>query len=427
MAFNWKRAVSIGFGFVAIFLIWPIYNQFIPVFLQAGNPLWEAESTVANPALTEVAGFGLSSTLAFFIMTWDNIINIFVQSWAGAKSDRTWTRWGRRKPWLVVGVPIAALGFILIPTARTLITILLFILITNLGMALFRAPTAAYLGDQFLPQQRSKARGIAAMMAGLGGILALIVGSLLFERIGRSAPFIFSAVLMIAATLMVLLLVRELPAGESETAESRSTVRQAFQFLWQAENHSGIWLLVTVSLSFMIFESLQAGLSSFAVFVLDIPLGQAVRLAAVFALVLVLSAYPSGMIGTRFGRQRTINAGLVGLLLTTVCCYFFIRSPLSFVIILIPLGLFTSFVVINDLPLLYDISDGGRIGAFTGVYFVATQTAAVLGPTLAGFATDIAGSHRAIFAFAALCALIAWVLLQRVRIVRPELEPVAGF
>jgi MFS family permease len=225
---------------------------------------------------------------------------------------------------------------------------------------------------------------------------------------------------MIAATLVVLLLVRELPAGESETAESRSTVRQAFQSLWQSENQSGIWLLVTICLSFMIFESLQAGLSSFAVFVLGIPLGQAVRLAAVFALVLVLSAYPSGMIGTRFGRQRTINAGLVGLLLTTICCYFFIRSPLSFVIILVPLGFFTSFVVINDLPLLYDISDGGRIGAFTGVYFVATQTAAVLGPTLAGFATDIVGSHRAIFAFAALCALIAWVLLQRVRIVQPE-------
>jgi MFS family permease len=367
-----------------------------------------------------VAGFELSSTLAFFIMTWDNIINIFVQSWAGAKSDRTWTRWGRRKPWLVAGVPIAALGFVLIPTARTLITILFFILITNLGMALFRAPTAAYLGDQFPPPQRSKARGITAMMAGLGGILALIAGSLLFERIGRSAPFIFSAVLMIAATLVVLLLVRELPAGESETAESRSTVRQAFQSLWQSENQSGIWLLVTICLSFMIFESLQAGLSSFAVFVLGIPLGQAVRLAAVFALVLVLSAYPSGMIATRFGRQRAINAGLIGLLLTTVCCYFFIRSPLSFVMILVPLGLFTSFVVINDLPLLYDISDGGRIGAFTGVYFVATQTAAVLGPTLAGFATDIAGSHRAIFAFAALCALIAWVLLQRVRIVQPE-------
>jgi MFS family permease len=425
MTFDWKQAVSVGFGFVAIFLIWPIYNQFIPIFLQAGNPLWEAQAITGAP-LTTVEGFGLSSTFAFFVMTWDNILNIFVQSWAGAKSDRTWTRWGRRKPWLVVGVPVAVLGFVLIPFARTLIAILLFILIANLGMALFRAPTAAFLGDLFPPQQRSKARGIAAIMAGLGGVLTLVVGSVLFERLGRPAPFIFSATLMIAATIMVLILVREPPTGEIKSAKSSSTVRQTFRTLWETENHSGIWLLLTISLSFMIFESLQVGISSFAVFVLDIPIAQTVRLVAVFALSLVLSAYPSGLIATRFGRQRTMNAGLVGLLLTALGGYFFVQGPVGFVIILVPSAFFTSFIVINDLPLLYDLGDDGRIGAYTGVYFVATQTAAVLGPTLAGFATDVAGSHRAIFAFAAVCALAAWLLLQQVRVALPRVEAVGA-
>jgi MFS family permease len=293
-------------------------------------------------------------------------------------------------------------------------------------MALFRAPTAAFLGDLFPPQQRSKARGIAAIMAGLGGVLTLVVGSVLFERLGRPAPFIFSATLMIAATIMVLILVREPPTGEIKSAKSSSTVRQTFRTLWETENHSGIWLLLTISLSFMIFESLQVGISSFAVFVLDIPIAQAVRLVAVFALSLVLSAYPSGLIATRFGRQRTMNAGLVGLLLTALGGYFFVQGPVGFVIILVPSAFFTSFIVINDLPLLYDLGDDGRIGAYTGVYFVATQTAAVLGPTLAGFATDVAGSHRAIFAFAAVCALAAWLLLQQVRVALPRVEAVGA-
>jgi MFS family permease len=419
MTFNWKRAVSVGFGFVAVFLIWPTYNQFLPVFLQAGNPLWEADLAVIDPSMRQVAGFGLSSTLAFFIMTWDNIINIFVQSWAGAKSDRTRSRWGRRKPWLMVGVPIAAAGFVLIPFAAGLLALLLFIVITNMGMALFRAPTAAFLGDLFPPEQRSKARGIMAMMAGSSGILALLVGSVLFERLGRPAPFIFAAILMLAAAVVVLIFVREPSPDKFEMSQSKGTVRQALRALWQTENRSGFWLFLAISLSFMIIESLQAGISSFAVFVLGIPLAQAVRFGAIFALVLVLSAYPSGLVATRFGRQQTISAGLIGLLITAVCCYFLVHTPVTFAIALVPLGFFFSLIVINDLPLLYDIGDDGRIGAYTGVYFVATQLAAVLGPTLAGIATDIAGSHRVIFAFAAFCALFAWFLLRQVRIARP--------
>ena len=419
MAFNWKKAVAAGFGVVAVFLIWPTYNQYLPVFLQAGNPLWEAETALANPSLAETAGFGLSSTLAFFIMTWDNILNIFVQSWAGARSDRTRTRWGRRKPWLMIGVPIAAVGFVLVPFAGAIWTLLLFIIITNLGMALFRAPAAALLGDLFPPQQRSRARGIMVMMAGLGGVLALLAGSVLFERLGRPAPFVFSAILMVAAAVIVLVFVREPAVREVEESGTKATVRQALRALWQTENRSGFWLLLTIGLSSMVIDSLQAGISSFAVFVLDIPLGQAVRYGAIFALVLILSAYASGLAATRFGRQRVIGAGLVGMFLTAAVSYFFVQTTAAFALVLAPLGLFVSLITVNDLPLLYDIGDESRIGANTGVFFVATQSAAVLGPTLSGIGIDIGGSHRMIFAFAAFWALLAWLVLRQVRVVRP--------
>jgi len=55
---------------------------------------------------------GLTSLVIGFIMTWDNIINMFFQPWVGARSDRTRTRFGRRKPWLMVGAPIAAVFFL---------------------------------------------------------------------------------------------------------------------------------------------------------------------------------------------------------------------------------------------------------------------------------------------------------------------------
>jgi Na+/melibiose symporter-like transporter len=39
-------------------------------------------------------------------MAWDNLINIVVHPWAGVRSDHTWTRWGRRKPWILIGLPM---------------------------------------------------------------------------------------------------------------------------------------------------------------------------------------------------------------------------------------------------------------------------------------------------------------------------------
>ena len=69
---------------------------------------------------TPLVGFALAPSLAFFIMTWDNLLNIVVHPWAGVRSDHTWTRWGRRKPWILVGVPLAVTGLLALPLAPTL-------------------------------------------------------------------------------------------------------------------------------------------------------------------------------------------------------------------------------------------------------------------------------------------------------------------
>ncbi|RXM21312.1 MFS transporter, partial [Citrobacter sp. AAK_AS5] len=86
----------------------------------------------------------------------------------------------RRKPWILVGLPIAVLGFTLLPFAPTALALAVVILITNFGMALFRSPTVAWLGDLFLPDDRSKANGIINLMGGIGSLLAFLGGGVLF-------------------------------------------------------------------------------------------------------------------------------------------------------------------------------------------------------------------------------------------------------
>jgi MFS family permease len=320
-------------------------------------------------------------------------------------------------------VPIAALGFLFIPLARTLPVILATILVFSAGMALFRAPTAALLGDLFPPGQRSQARGITGVMAGASGALALIVGSVLFERVGPAVPFIAAAFLMVVMAALAFLLIKEPhpPVKESSPTQEQASIptyRAVFDLLrrlWQAEDRRPLYFLLTILLSFMMFESLQTGISSFSVFTLGLAPAQAARFATVWAIAVILFAIPGGFIGSRIGRQRTLTIGLTGLFLVTAGSYFFIQNPATLVMALAVGGFFWSLVAVNDLPFLYDLGDEGQIGAYTGVYFVATQAAAILGPSLAGLTIGRLGSHRALFAFAALCALAAWLTLRRVR------------
>ena len=84
-------------------IIWPIFNQYVPLFLQAGNPDFPRQLLGGRCELPKLVGFGLAPGTGTSIMTWDNLINMFIAPWAGSASDRTWKELGRRKIWILVG------------------------------------------------------------------------------------------------------------------------------------------------------------------------------------------------------------------------------------------------------------------------------------------------------------------------------------
>ena len=414
--FSYSKTFIIGFGFLGISIIWPIFNQFVPIFLQAGNPEFTQQLLAEGRAVPDVVGLGLSPALALFIMTWDNLLNIFVQPWVGARSDRTWTRFGRRKPWILVGLPIAVVGFTLLPFAQTALAIAAFILITNFGMALFRSPTVAWLGDLFLPDDRSKANGIINLMGGIGSLIAFLGGGFLFNSVGRAAPFIAGAVLMVAALAVALLGVRESREAAEVSAEAGSSVRASLRAVLGHADRSGLYVLLGILFWFMAFNALEAGLSSFAVFTLGIAPGTASIYAAAISLSFLVFAWPAGMAGTRYGRRAVILVGLTGLTILFAVAYFLIQGAATFILILVLAGLFWALVNVNSLPLVYDYGDERQIGAYTGLYYFSSQLAAVLGPTLGGVLVDTLGNqYRWLFLFSAAFMALAWLVVTRIR------------
>jgi maltose/moltooligosaccharide transporter len=398
--FPWGRTFLLGFGFLGISIIWPIFNQYIPLILQAGNPEFERQLLAEGRELPKIVGFGLAPSLAMFIMTWDNLLNMFIAPWAGSVSDRTWNKLGRRKIWILAGAPIALLAFVFVPVAQSVLAVLAFILITNFGMALFRSPTVAWLGDLFARDDRSKANGVINLMGGVGGLLAYFGSGMIFNafensspQMARIMPFVAGAIVTAIALATALIFVKEprtLPGGEDR---EKPNVLKNVRMLFSNPDKSGVLVLLSILFWFMAFNALETGLSSFAVFSLGMRPGTASIYAGLVTISFIIFSIPAGFLGTRFGRGPIIRIGLIGLIVLLLFGYFFVQGNLLFAIVLIVTGGFWALVNVNSLPLVYDHGDERRIGAFTGLYYFSSQLAAVLGPTLGGLLVQSLGSQ----------------------------------
>lgn len=394
-SFPWRKTFILGFGFFGISIIWPIFNSFIPPLLEK---------------------LGLTAGVIGFIMTWDNLISLFLQPYIGARSDRTISRFGRRKPFLMIGAPLAAIFFILVPFVReNFMLIALGILGTNLAMALFRSPTIAYLGDLFKAEDRSKANGVINLMGGLGGAAALFGGGALY-KIGVPLPFIVGAGVMLIAIVIVLVAVKE-PEREVQVIvnDTPPSVLENFREVARNSDKSGLFLLGAIFAWFVGWNAMEAFFTLYGINILGIDAGDGSKMLTAFAAMLILFAIPSGLIATKIGRKPTITIGLVGMFVGLVAG-FFIRNQTVLLIVLAIMGGFWALVNINSLPMVYDLGGEERIGAFTGLYYFASSAAAITGPIVSGALIDLTGKNYAIlWLFSAVFIALAAGLMQRVQ------------
>lgn len=414
--FPWGRTFLVGLGFFGISILWPVFNQWVPLILQAGNP--EFPSSIPN-----FVGFGLGPALAMFIMTWDNIVNIFIQPWVGNRSDHTWNRIGRRKPWILLGLPIALVGFISIPLAQSVVAVAVFIMVTNVGMALFRSPVVSWLGDLFKPEQRSKANGVINLMGGAAGVLSYVLGGLIFNAFGRTGPFIAGSIAMVVALGAVIIWVKEPKErlgnhnepGEASDESVKGLIPN-LKAVFSNQDKSALFILLAIFFWFTGFNAIETGLSSFAVFDLGIKPGTASIVASVANLSFLAFAIPSGILAGKLGRRKTIIYGILALVVIFLASFFLVRGLISFIIILVLVGFFWSWINVNSLPLVYDHGDEKRIGAYTGLYYFFSQTAAVLGPTLGGVLVENASyNYKLLFIFGTVFLFLAFLSMLKVK------------
>jgi MFS family permease len=160
------------------------------------------------------------------------------------------------------------------------------------------------------------------------------------------------------------------------------------------ESIPSLALIIAAIFFYMLgFNSVETFFSSYCVSTLGVSEGTASLIFSAAYISFIIFAIPSGMLAGRIGRKRTMMLGLLIFSVLLVIAYF---TPVVPVIVAIMAfgGLAWALININGLPMVVDISESDRMmGTFTGLYFIATTLAAVLGPILNGWVIDTTGRN----------------------------------
>jgi MFS family permease len=405
--FNYGKIFLLGFGFFGVSVIWTLYNAFVPLFL-------------ANK-------FNLSPALIGFFMTLDNIAALFIQPPVGAWSDRLRTKIGRRMPFILIGAPISAIAFGFIPMAAILP---LFVACTStllLSMAFWRTPVVALMPDITPSKFRSTANGIINLMGGLGTIIASLVGSTLYE-INVNFPFWMGSILVVLAAALVFIFIKE--PKTYEAAEKEPNMFASLKELGQSGDKSGLRILFAIFFWFLAYSGIESFLTLYATKSLGLSAGDAGRLTGHMGILFVLFAILAGIIGTKIGRRTTISIGIVGMTTLIVLIAALPASFLTQYIAKIPVlgtirvlnlflmgaGITWAFININSLPMVVDLTTASRLGTFTGLYYLFSTFANIVGPNLNGWIVQIShGNYNNVMYAGPVFLVIALILMLGVK------------
>jgi maltose/moltooligosaccharide transporter len=389
---NYPKTFLLGFGFFGVSVIWGTYNAFVPLFL-------------ANR-------FGIGPAVIGFLMTLDNIAALFIQPPVGAWSDRLRTPIGRRLPFILIGAPIAAVAFGVLPLAATLPVFLAGKIALILSMAVWRTPVVALMPDITPSKYRSQANGVINLMGGVGAIISFLLGARLYE-INQNFPFWLGSVLVVLAAVLVFIFIREPKVYDQHPQSERPNLFKSVNSIIKDEDKSAIRIFLAIMFWFVAYNAIEAFFTLFANRHLGLAEADGVRLLGQLSLLFVLFALPSGIIGGKIGRRKTISFGIVMMgvcmLLMAVLSVPFLTQVLFAVpvlgevpwvgIILMFAGIGWAFININSLPMVVDMTDDIQIGTYTGLYYLFSTMAAILGPNINGWFVELAGQDYSVIMY----------------------------
>lgn len=454
MKLNYKRTILVGFAFFLISAFWQAYDAIVPLIL--------------------TNHFGLAQTVSGVVMSVDNILAVFLLPLFGAISDKVNTKYGRRTPFILVGTIVAIVAFIALTfvdnayLARViaevveanpqgsmtaadysdllakltieltlanplpLVGFIATLLVVLLAMATFRSPAVALMPDVTVKPLRSKGNAIINLMGAAGGIIVLVMG-MVFGTSKNSYMSYTSYVIAVTALMAVGLIIFLLSVKEKKWADEMEEASislgletagektldeaQPKRSLSRPELISLILILASVALWYIGYNSITSKYSVYATKVLGFDFNFTLIIAQAAAIV---SYIPVGIVASKFGRRKTILAGILMLASAFFIGNFITHESPEFIMypVFVLAGMGWATINVNSFPMVVELARGGDVGKYTGYYYTASMSAQIVAPVLSGLLYDLVdlavpgeGMRIMFFAFGTVFVALSFVTM----------------
>jgi MFS family permease len=362
-----------------------------------------------------VAGAGGKETALAWISGAGAFASIVVNPVAGALSDRTTSRLGRRRPWLVGGMLTGAALLVLMTFQTSIVGLALVWALVQGASNAALAGVTAYVPDQVPVNQRGVVSGLVGMAQVIGVVLGLALVSYLVTGLAQG-------VYLVAVLLLLLPLPLVLGVGDARLDRRRVPTfrlgefvrgfwvspRQHPDFAWAWITRFLMWLGTAMATLYLLYY-LKDGIGY------PEPAKGQTLLTGLYGLGTILTAVIGGRMSDRSGRRKVyvLWASLVmagaALLLAWVPTF-----PAAAVAALI-LGLGYGVYLAVDQALITQVLPSAEDRARDlGVINIANAAPQVLAPVIAAPIVTTLGGYPMLYSLVAVVTALAGILVRRI-------------
>jgi MFS family permease len=354
------------------------------------------------------------------------LMAIVVQPTIGMISDYTVTRWGRRKPYIVIGATLDVVFLIGLALSNSFLMILVFLVLLQFSSNFAQGPFQGYVPDLVPAKQVATASGLMGVMIVMGQIAGVGVatlglgGSLVLATIGLGLIELATAIVLVTS-------VRE---GSGAPPRPGSWLKVAGS-AWGTDilkESNVLWLLLVRLLFLGAVNATTLALYYFQR-THGLPESEAGSLVFVGTLVVGITtaaaAFPGARLSDRFGRRPMIWAacavGSAGMLLVALA-----PSEWLAIAAFVPFGIGVGIFLSVDWALMTDVIPKETTGRYMGILNAGTAAAGPVFLVVAGTVLDRvseqswANGPRAAMIVAALFLVGSGIALLRVDPTRRE-------
>jgi MFS family permease len=342
---------------------------------------------------------------------------------AGALSDRTASRFGRRRPWIFVGAILSALALTSMMLAGNIVILFIGWGFFQIGSNLILATLTAILPDQVPETQRGAVSGIV----GLGYPVGIIVGGVVPALLDPSISYIVIIAILLFVLIPYSLFLHDKILPREYIASFDLWVflkkfwinpRKHPDFGWAWLTRFLTLLAYIMSISNLLYY-LQYYLNSQHLFSDQQMLQKASTVQIITTLVMIVSIVIGGLLSDRFQRRKifVVIAGVIMALALFI--YGFLPLWTMILVAAGLLGFGLGMYISVDLALVTQVlPSADDRGKDLGIISIANTLPQSLAPLVAAFIITQFHSYPILFSATALVILLGGILIQPIKSVR---------